>query len=195
MTVEEFFLWQEGQPELYELVEGHPLRLMAGASRRHDQIVVNIIAELRDQLRGGPCRPFTSDTSVATSADKRRRPDAGVECGELRDDDLTAQSPRLVVEVLSPSTREFDMFGKLDEYKLVDSLDYILLVEPNAPQAILWRRGPDRAWEHQAYEGLDREIGLAELGVALRLDDLYAGLTFKPRPQLVREGPREEGSG
>jgi Uma2 family endonuclease len=154
MTADEFFAWQQAQEDLYELVGGYPLRMMAGASRRHDQIVVNVIAELRNQLRGSPCRPFTSDTAVATAADKRRRPDAGIDCGEFRDEDFVAEFPRLVVEVLSPSTREFDMFGKLDEYKSVESLDYILLIEPNAPQAILWHRDIGRRWEHRPYEGV-----------------------------------------
>ena len=60
-TVEEFFAWQERQPERYELVDGFPARMMAGAKNVHDDIVVNVLAELRSQLRGGGCRPFTSD--------------------------------------------------------------------------------------------------------------------------------------
>ena len=60
-TVEEFFAWQEGHSERYELVDGFPMRMMAGAKNVHDDIVVNVLAELRNQLRGGGCRPFTSD--------------------------------------------------------------------------------------------------------------------------------------
>ena len=80
-TVEEFFAWQEGQSERYELVDGFPMRMMAGAKNVHDDIVVNVLAELRNQLRGGGCRPFTSDGSVETKPGQIRRPDVGVDCG------------------------------------------------------------------------------------------------------------------
>src|SRR4051812_24703928 len=145
MTPEEFYAWQETMDERYELVDGYPvprcpdIEMMTGASRRHDQIVFNIHGELRNQLRGGPCRGFSADTAVRTP-EGRRRPDAGVECGALDDQSFEAGEVRMVVEVLSPSTRDLDTFGKLDEYKAIDSIDHILLVEPNAPQAILWSR-------------------------------------------------------
>ena len=44
------------------------------------------------------------------------------------------------MEVLSPSTRDFDTFKKLDEYRETGSLEYIVLVEPNEPVAFVWRR-------------------------------------------------------
>lgn len=140
-TVEEFFAWQERQAERYELVEGFPVRLMADAKNVHDDIVVNVLADLRNQLRGSGCRPFTGDGSVETRPGQIRRPDVGVDCGHRNPDAMAAALPRLVVEVLSPTTRDFDTFGKLEEYKSVDSLDGILVVEPNAPEAVFWFSG------------------------------------------------------
>ena len=97
--------------------------------------MVNLLAELRCQLRGSPCRPFTGDGSVETFPGQIRRPDAGVDCGRRDPDGVRAASPRLVAEVLSPTIRDFDAFEKLAEYKQLDSLGYILMVEPNAPEA------------------------------------------------------------
>jgi Uma2 family endonuclease len=194
MTPEEFYAWQETIDERYELVDGHPvlrtpdMEMMTGASRRHDQIVVNAIGELSRQLRGTDCRPFSADTAVRTVGKTRRRPDAGVECGELDDESHEAGEVRLVVEVLSPSTRELDMFGKLDEYKSIASLDHILLIEPNAPKAILWSRAADGSWEHATFEGLDVAIEMPGLGLRLKVADLYSGLTFRPAPKLVEGG-------
>src|SRR6202034_4373544 len=74
MTVEQFFAWQEGQAERYELVNGQPLEMMAGAKNVHDDIVVNLVTELGTRLRGGPCRPFTEDGSVETRPGQIRRP-------------------------------------------------------------------------------------------------------------------------
>ena len=128
--------------------------------------------------------PFTPDTAVRTAAG-RRRPDAGVECGPFEDEAYEAGEVRLVVEVLSPSTREFDMFAKLDEYKAVESLGYILLIEPNAPKAMLWSRRDARTWNHATFEGLDAAIEVGALALALKLEELYSGLAFRPAPKLI----------
>lgn len=135
-TIDDFFAWQERQAGRYELVGGRPLKMMAGAGNVHDDIVVNILAELRTQLRGGPCRPFTRDGSLETLPGQIRRPDLGVDGGRREPNGLRAAAPRPVGEVLSPGTRDFDTFEKLGEYKAVDGLDHILFVDPDAPQLV-----------------------------------------------------------
>ena len=104
MTVDEFFAWQESQSERYELVDGQPLRMMAGAKNVHDDIVVNLVGELREQVRGSGCRPFTGDGSVEPRPGQIRRPDVGVDCGPRDPDGTKAALPKLVVEV------QFDHF-------------------------------------------------------------------------------------
>lgn len=191
-TVEEFFAWQEKQPERYELVDGFPARMMAGAKNVHDDIVVNVLAELRNQLRGGGgCRPFTGDGSIETKPGQIRRPDIGVDCGHRDPNATKATSPRVVVEVLSPTTRDFDTIGKLEDYKLVDSLERIVVIEPNAPEVIIWVRGTDRSWRKAIRRGLDQEIDMPEIGVTLSLKEIYDGVEFPARPRLV---PEEESS-
>ncbi|AWN52061.1 Uma2 family endonuclease [Methylobacterium sp. 17Sr1-1] len=184
-SVQEFFAWQERQDERYELVGGVPVRLRLSARNVHDDIVVNLVVEFRTRLRGTPCRPFTGDGSVETLPGQIRRPDLGVDRGARDPNGLTAAEPRLVVEVLSPSTRDFDAFDRLEEYRTVASLAVILLVEPNAPEIALWRRDADRAWQRQLVAGLDQTIELPEFGMTLALADLYDGVAFPPRPRLV----------
>lgn len=119
MTTEEFFAWQQGQDRNYELVDGipvMPLKSMTGATDRHDRITVNAIVALGTKLRGKPCRPKTSDTSVLTWRGTRR-PDVQVECGKPDPRSMAADDPRLVIEILSPSTMRYDRFQKLAEYQ------------------------------------------------------------------------------
>lgn len=184
-TLDEFFAWQSAQRERYELVGGFPVRLMAGATNVHDDIVVNLIAELRDQLRGSGCRPFTGDGSVETLPGQIRRPDAGVDCGRRDPNALMAAEPRMVAEVLSPSTRDFATFDKLDEYKAVPSLEYLLVIEPNAPEVVVWSRRADRTWERRLVAGLEQEVAMDQIGVTLALADVYDGIEFPSRPRLV----------
>lgn len=186
-SVEEFFAWQEKQPDRYELVDGFPVRMMAGAKNVHDDIVVNVLTELRNQLRGGGCRPFTSDGSIETKPGQIRRPDIGVDCGQRDSNATKATSPRVVVEVLSPTTRDFDTLDKLEEYKLVDGLQRIVVIEPNAPEVIIWVRGEDRNRRKVHLRGTDQEIAMPEIGVTLSLAEIYDGVVFPPRPRLVPE--------
>lgn len=183
-TIDEFFAWQERQPERYELVGGVPLRPMAGARNGHDEIVVNLLVLLRNRTRDSGCRPFTGDGAVETYPGQIRRPDAGLDCGRRDPDGHLAADPRLVAEVLSPSTRDFDTFEKLGEYKAVESLDHILYVEPNRAEVAVWSRGADRRWTRTVHEDLAAAIDLPSLGIALPLAEIYDGVTFSlpPRP-------------
>jgi Uma2 family endonuclease len=187
-TIEEFFAWQEMQPERYELVDGFPVKMMAGARSVHDDIVVNVLAELRNQLRGSDCRPFTGDGSIETKPGQIRRPDIGIDCGRRDPNATKASSPRVIVEVLSPTTRDFDTIGKLDEYKLVDGLERILVIEPNAPEVIIWERGPER-WQRSVLRGLDQRVEMPEIRATLPLAEIYDGVEFPARPRIV---PDEE---
>ena len=184
-AVETFFAWQERQAERYELVGGFPLKMMAGARNVHDDIVVNILADLRNQLRGRPCRPFTADGSVETLPGRIRRPDLGIDCGRRDPEMFKAAEPRLVLEVLSPGTRDFDTFEKLGEYKGVESLDHIVFVEPDLPLVVHWSRAADRDWTRRDVEGLEASLDIAGLGVVLKLSEVYDGVAFPPRLRAV----------
>jgi Uma2 family endonuclease len=186
MTAEEFLEWDQFQEDRHELADGLPVA-MADANRRHDLIVVNAISSIAGQLPSGLGEVFTADTAVRIPAGNIRRPDLGVDCGRFIDDAAAADAPALVIEVLSPSTREFDMFVKLDEYKTVESLTHIVLIDPDTPQIIHWTRAPAEAWTIHEIEGLDAHVALPELNVTLSLAVLYAGLTSRPRPRLIAD--------
>ena len=190
-TVDEFFAWAERQQDRYELVNGRPVRMMAGAKNAHDDIVVNVLAELRAQLRGSGCRPFTGDGAIETYPGQIRRPDVGVDCGRRDPDGYKAAAPRLVMEVLSPTTRDFDSIGKLEEYKRVVGLDYILFVEPNEPLVSLWSRGEEGWWLETRIESLEATVDLAKLGASLDMRAVYDDVAFPDNPRLVTfEAPR-----
>lgn len=187
-TVDAFFAWQERQAERYELVDGFPLRMMAGAKNRHDDIVANLVGELRTRLRGSGCRPFTGDGAVETRPGQIRRPDAGVDCGSRDPEGYVAAEPRLVAEVLSPTTRDFDSLEKLAEYKGVGAIEHILYVEPNRPEVIVWSRGPDREWARATLEDMAAAVRLPALGIDLPLAEIYDGIAFPPSPARLFAG-------
>ncbi|GLK82569.1 Uma2 family endonuclease [Ancylobacter defluvii] len=186
MSPEEFYRWPGEEGVRYELVDGFPVKAMTGASRRHDRVVVNVSSNLASKLRGSPCRPSTDDIAVAAMNGNIRRPDVSVDCGEMPDTAHEATSPRLVVDVLSPSTRQTDLVRRLEDYKALPSLAYILLVEPDLPRALLWWRAPGSAWEIAQFDGLHGVIDLGVIGTELAMSEVYEDVAF-PDP-LAGEG-------
>lgn len=184
MSADEFYAWVSVQDRKHELVDGEAV-MMAGANRRHDRIAANSLRLIGNQLQGRPCQPFTSDTFVKIPAGNSRLPDLGVDCGPFDDNSLEASEPKLVVEILSPTTRTFDRNDKLEDYKTVTTLEYILLVDPDFPQVRLYFRDANRVWASERTTGLDAIVEMPLLDLSLRLGDIYEGLVFRQRPTLV----------
>lgn len=180
MTADEFLVWQQSETRNYELVDGLPvlpLKAMTGASHAHDRVTVNLLASLHGQLRRKPCKPTTDDIALKIPAGNVRRPDVIVECGEVDLRGTSAVEPKMAIEVLSPSTTNFDRFTKLDEYKTVPSLAYILLVDTEQPRLTLHRRKGD-LWIPEHSEGLDAVVDLPEIECRLTARDVFEGLPF-----------------
>ena len=181
MTPDEFFVWQEKQDKLYELVDGLPvlpLKMMTGASRAHDRVVTNLIRHLGNQLAGGPCWPTTDDLAVRVPAGNIRRPDLTIECGQHNRRDTEVREPRVIVEVLSPSTMSFDRIRKLAEYQATSLVVHILLVDTESPRIDLWTRS-DVGWSQTQLDGLAAHVHLPAVGASLRLADVFEGLSFE----------------
>jgi len=184
-----------------EYVDGI-LRAMTGALNRHNMIATNATGILFAQLPGKPCRVFNSDTKIRI----RRRestwfyyPDASVICHPNSQNDPYQDRPVMVIEVLSRSTRAFDLDEKMSNYLSLSSLEYFLALEQIAPHAILLRR-VDGGFLREIYEGLEAVIDLPAIGCQLPLSGVYADIDLSP--DAIREeipdcqfSPCEEGIG
>ena len=179
MTSEAFLAWAEGREGRWEFVQGVPVA-MAGAQERHDQVVVNALTSLRPQVRGTGCRVFTSDTAVVVPNGSVRRPDLGVDCGKRRPEALSASAPKLLIEVLSPSTRQIDQLIELDEYRAIDTMTNILIVDPAILQTALWSR-VEGSWTSQVFEQIDDRISFGDLGLSITMAELYEDVSLPPR--------------
>ena len=181
MDPDEFLLWCLDREERYELIDGVPVEMMAGASGMHDRIVVNLIMSLGQQLRGKPCRPTTADTALRTRIRSVRRPDVMVTCDAPRDDVYEAVDPRLAVEVLSKSNVGVPWDRKLKEYRRHELLEYILLVDSALVAVTLYQRTAT-GWDDVDADRLVDVIGLPKIGCALSLGDIYDGTGLSDAP-------------
>ncbi len=171
MGAAEFLVWGERQEAKYELVDGVP-RAMVGGIRNHDQIIVNLIRLLGNRLRGGPCRPFSSDTAVLIPSGNVRRADVGIDCGRFVGRDRHAAEPLVVIEVLSRTTRAEDAGPKLAEYQQVPSIQVIVHLEPERVLARIWTRMANGQWDSRVVTGRDGRLPLP-LGIELPLAEVY----------------------
>lgn len=166
MTADEFFSWLEKQGHRYELVDGRPL-MMADASIAHDTIVMNASRMLGNQLLDKHCSPRSAGIAIAIPTGNIRYPDLSVDCGTPN-----KSIPTLVIEV-AKSTKDFDGVERLEDYKSISTMRYILLVAADRPHVRFFYRESGN-WESRTI-GMESRIEMAEIGVFIFLDDLYHG--------------------
>ena len=175
VTVEEFLAIEFDGDARFELDNG-VIRMMAGSTVAHSRIQGNVLFALRMKLRGSGCEPFGPDTGVQAHGFSLRYPDVSVFCGRSspENDRLRAlDDPKLVVEVLSPSTRDEYIKVKLPEYRNITSLDAILYIDPDDETAHLETRDPVRGW---AVTVLERggSLALPLNDITLSWDEIFA---------------------
>ena len=181
-SLEEYFALEQASDARFEYWDGEII-CMSGGSRAHYQICSNIHFLLALSLRGGPCRAFTSDAAVWTpTLPPYRYLDASAVCGELQSKHMhgvdALVNPVLVVEVTSPSTVRRNDGEKFAAYQAIPTLREYLLVAQAEPRVTHYTRLADGAWARRDVTDLDAALELEPVGCALKLRDIYEGLTF-----------------
>jgi Uma2 family endonuclease len=175
-TFREYIALEEVAAVKHEFLDGHAWA-MAGGSPEHAAIAANVIALLAVSLRGTPCRVFSADLRVRVKASGLSTyPDVTVVRGPLeRDPDdpsgNTVINPTVVVEVLSPSTEDYDRGEKVAHYKQIASLQEIVLVAQDEQRLEIWRRQGDR-WTLGIAAGSGR-LHLASLAIDASVAEVY----------------------
>jgi Uma2 family endonuclease len=152
----------------HEFIDGEVFA-MAGASEAHNLLAGNIFAELKNQLKGTPCRTFIADMKVKVANDFFY-PDVMVVCQEDDAFDYCKQSPIIIVEVLSPSTRKFDKTAKRLKYQNIPTLEEYVLIDQTIAEIDVFRK--KEHWQ-SSYYYLGDEITFESLGVTVLVEDIY----------------------
>lgn len=173
LTAEEFIQIDFGRDLKAELDDG-VIRMMAGGTRDHARVRANLTASLRSALRGSGCRPYGSDMAVRTRDRSVRYPDLTIDCGAPGDEpgDLTLSDPRVIVEVLSPATRNNDLKVKLVEYRAMASVDAIVFVDVDA-EALAVHQRVDGDWTDALFSNAI-DVTLPSLGITIARDEIFA---------------------
>ncbi len=177
MTADQFLALYEGVEGRYELVDGEVVA-MTGGSASHARLARRTITALDNRLSGTGCEPFGSDIGLLVSDDQVRFPDVAIYCDprDLRDeqdDRLAYRYPKVVMEVLSSSTARNDRGDKLAEYKAVDSLMAIVLIDPRSRRIELHERMSPVEWRHLILPP-ESGVTLRDPAVTLAFADIFA---------------------
>lgn len=173
-TVDEFIAWEECQDERYEFVGG-VLTMMAGGTENHDLISMNIGRVLGNRLAGSPCRVHGSNLKVRSPAGAAMYPDVFVRCGPGQGSRTVIDDAVLVVEVLSPGTKQADLTRKRWAYQAILTMQAILFVAADEARVELAVREPDGSWRSRNYTDLAMSVPLAALDIELPMAEIYAG--------------------
>lgn len=148
----------------------------AGGTPEHAAMAAAITSLLGRQLSSTPCRVYSSDLRLRVLATGLATyPDVTVVCGPSERDPAShthVTNPKLVVEVLSPATAEYDRGKKLEQYQRIDSLEAVVLVDHERPRIELWTRGP-AGWQRAAF-GAGEVVPLPAIRCTLPVDEVYA---------------------
>lgn len=162
----------------HEYVDGH-VYAMAGSSKRHAEIALNIASLLKQAARGTPCKTYVSDIKVRASGHKSYfYPDVVVGCNDDESDEYFLESPCLIIEVLSTSTEKRDRREKLLAYMNIPSVQAYMLVAQDRSEVELYYREESGNWWVQVYENLDDTFILPCVNQQMTLADVYEGIIF-----------------
>jgi len=184
-TIDEYLRIDRDSSERLEYIDGE-IVAMAGGTYNHSLVIANAVRELGNGLKGKPCRVLESNLRVGIPRDTRfMYPDIPVICGkpefDPRDDrNETVTNPRLVIEVLSPSTELHDRGEKFRRYRELSSLQEYVLVSQERPSIETFFRQADGAWLMTPYFGIESTIRLRSVEIDLPMTEIYAGVEFPP---------------
>ena len=182
ISPEEYLAFEREALEKHEYFDGEIFD-MAGTSEEHANISSNINVSLHFQLKKRPGKSYQSDLRVhIPKTGLYTYPDVLVVCGKpqlLEDAYLdTVLNPIVIVEVLSPSTADYDKGTKFDHYRTIESLQEYVLVWQNKKRVACYAKQSDGSWLLRDFIGEDAEILLSSIDCQLTIEDIYDKVDF-----------------
>lgn len=168
ISVEDYLKEELTRQVKHELIDGH-IYAMAGVSANHERIAGNLYRKFGNHLENSPCEPFGSDMKLRVK-DNFFYPDVMVDCRFDESEPYYTETPVLIVEVLSRSTRKKDETLKMMSYINLPGLqEYVLIEQDIADVTVLRRR---EGWLPNHYF-LGDDITFESIDLTLPVEDIY----------------------
>ena len=148
-------------------------------SLRHSRILRNLMRAVDPGLRSKSCEGLPGPLRVRVSGTQFVYPDFQIVCGnpELTDEHAdTVTNPRVVIEILSPSTAGYDHGAKFELYRRLASVEEYVLISQSSPMAEVFTKRSEHAWSLTIIDALDQPVRLQSIGIEFPLAELYDGV-------------------
>jgi Uma2 family endonuclease len=176
MTMDEYFEFEEQSQFRHEYVNG-VVYAVNGPSVTHVRITGELLVAFKAHLRGGPCEAFATDLQLQIRVDEDEivyYPDLIVACNREEWGDHFVRNPKLVAEVLSPSTRHIDRREKAMTYRRVASIEEYVLLEQKEHKITVHRRA--EGWKPRVYTGPHAVAEFRSVALSVPLSQIYEGM-------------------
>jgi Uma2 family endonuclease len=177
---EEYLRLENDAFEKSEYFEGQIIK-MSGAAPNHNRVKENTAIEIGIVLKKNKsCRSSSSDQRIHIPANSLYTyPDIVIVCGPNKFsklDRITIVNPSVVIEILSPSTCEYDRGLKFKLYRDIETLQEYVTIDSRKPYAQVFRRMADNQWilADDAFS-LTESISIQTIGATLQMADIYDG--------------------
>jgi Uma2 family endonuclease len=170
---EDYLIAEEQSSVKHEYIDGQ-VYAMAGASDAHVTIALNVATLLKNHLRGSRCRVFISDMKARIEElNIYYYPDVLVTCDDRdRSESTLKRYPKVIIEVLSPSTEAFDRGDKFLDYQHIETFQEYVLIGTSRQRVDCFRRNVEGLWVMQSYSP-GQVLSLNSLQFETNLETLY----------------------
>lgn len=179
-TPQEYFSLERESVTRHEYRRGL-VYAMAGGSDAHSRIGINLLTVINLHLRDGDCQFFSGDVKVNYKDAFFYYPDAFVTCDPRDSEDRYVKCyPKLIAEVLSPSTKDFDQGKKFEDYQQIESLEEYVLIAQDEMLVECRRRVKKEnteLWETEIYQKSEQVI-LTSIELKVAIEELYRGVNL-----------------
>lgn len=154
---------------------------MAGASENHNVISSNLFGELWTQTKKSQCRAFSSDMRVKAKKGNYYYPDIVVVCGERKFEDNKKDvllNPKVILEVLSKSTRLKDRNEKLDSYMSLEGLTDYVLIEQDTMRLEHFINSGEKELKLRLLTERSDDLILESINCEISLGEIYREVKF-----------------
>ncbi|MBA2621650.1 MAG: Uma2 family endonuclease [Acidobacteria bacterium] len=190
-TPEDYLTFERKADARHEFVDGE-IYETAGESLAHSRICVNLMGEARNKLKGKSCEVLSPNMKVpTTNASLFSYPDLTIVCAapkfhDRKKDVLT--NPKVIFEVLSPSTAEYDRTTKFQEYRMGnETLNDYILVSQDKPFVEHFVKQPDGNWIYRSYGAIEDVLKIETVECELSLREIYDRIEFEILPDDEEE--------
>lgn len=179
ISEKEYLAFERNALDKHEYYQGE-IFAMSGASFKHNLIESNLRLALGIFLKGKTCREFGSNLRVHIPKNTLYTyPDILVLCDEpdFVDDEFdTITNPSIIIEILSPSTANYDRGAKFDLYRDVLSLREYLLIDSQTIHIVVYSKNNDNTWTLSETKNLNDNITLPSINFIINVTDVYDGI-------------------